>query len=307
MLLKITDHYNKRIFIVETVILCLSLFIFNLLEMLYHDASLRIAISSIIIFTLFLPVTILLLTSKHTGKFKKAAGFIYIFLLISLIPRTIEGIVGKIVSLETSNYYQTFLFGSLILLMITNVIIYLLFMKEKTDNIVEKMACYDRLTDVMNRHNFFATGKYIFEKCQKLNDSLSLLFLDIDFFKSINDYYGHKFGDEVLVRFADMLKKSIRPSDICCRYGGEEFVVLTNVNEDECKSMAVRILSETENICIESQPDFHMTVSIGCVTEIPGTDETLEDFIDKADKVMYKSKQDGRNRITVHKDTPNCI
>jgi diguanylate cyclase (GGDEF)-like protein len=307
MLLKIIGLYGKKVFIVETVIVCTGVFIFNLLEILYHNASLRIGVASIIIFAIFLPVTVLLLTSKQTGKFKKGAGFIYLLLLISLIPRIMEGIAGKIASLGANIYYQTLLFGSLVLLMISNAIIYLLFMKEKTDSIVEKMANYDKLTDVMNRHNFFATGNIMFENYQKRRDGLSLLFLDIDFFKSINDRYGHKFGDEVLVRFANTIKKSIRPSDICCRYGGEEFVVLANVNEDGCKIMADRILSGTENIRIESQPDFRMTTSIGCVTQIPGTDETLEDFIDKADKAMYKAKQDGRNRIVVHKDLPDGV
>jgi diguanylate cyclase (GGDEF)-like protein len=302
MLLKIIGDYNKKIARINSIILVSCVLIFNIFEMMYHNASLRIGIASISIFFIFLPAAISLLLSKQKSNFKKSIGFIFIPLLLALIPRSIEGIRGRLENLGVNVYFQTLLFGSLVLLMILITIVYLLFMKEQSDSIIEKMANYDKLTDVMNRHHFFGAGNEIFVNSRKNKLELSLLFLDIDYFKKINDNYGHQFGDEVLVRFADMIKHTIRPLDICCRYGGEEFIILANVKADVCKTMAERILAETEHIRIDSQPDFHMTTSIGTISAIPHLDETLEDFINKADKAMYIAKQSGRNKIVVSKE-----
>lgn len=302
MLLEIQNNYHKKIAVINAVILVASAVGFTLFEILFHNASLRIGIASIIIFALYFPTAVLLIFSKQKSKFKKSAGFFFIPLLVALIPRSIDGINGRMKNLGVNNYFQTLLFISLVLLMISITIFYLLFMKEKSDSIIEKMANYDTLTDVMNRHYFFSAGNTIFENSRKNKMVVSLLFLDIDFFKKINDTYGHQFGDEVLVRFAETIKKNIRPSDICCRYGGEEFVILAKVNKDVCGTMASRILSETEHLRIGSQPSFHMTTSIGSISSVPQIGETLESFINKADKAMYKAKQTGRNRIVVYQD-----
>ncbi len=302
MLLKIANLNNERVLLIERIALILSIIVFNIVEYIFHDGSLRIGIASCSIFLLNLPSIVLLLTSKQTNKFKQSAGIFYIPLLIATIPRTFEAFIGRIINIGTNNYYQTLLFGSLVLMMISNTIIYLLFLKENMDSVIEKMANYDNLTDTMNRHNFFTVGKMLFDRYRDQGSGLSVLFFDIDFFKKINDRYGHQFGDDVLIRFANTIKNGIRPTDICCRYGGEEFVVLAHTNEDGCRNIANRILIETEKIAFDAFEDFRMTTSIGCTTGIPKQDETLEMFIKRADQALYQAKAEGRNRAVFYRN-----
>lgn len=302
ILLEFANLKCKRILFIQKAALVLSLIVFNLAEFLFHDGALRIGIASCAIFLLNLPPTVLLLTAKETNKFKRSAGIFQIPFLIAIIPRSIEAFLGRIINIGTNNYYQTLLFGSLVLMMISSTIIYLLFLKEKMDSVIEKMANYDNLTDTMNRHNFFTVGKMLFERYREQRIILSVLFLDIDFFKKINDRYGHQFGDDVLIHFANTIKNGIRPTDICCRYGGEEFVVLASTNEEGCRNIANRILIETEKITFDAFKDFRMTTSIGCTTGIPKQNETLEMFINRADKALYQAKANGRNQTVFYQN-----
>ena len=298
IIMEATSLYNRKMNSIGIVILSVSLIVFNTVELLFHDPALRIGMASGIIFLLSLPAAVMLL--KNTDKFKKGVGIFYIPLILALIPRGIESFTGKLTSISANTYYQTIMFGSLILLMISNSIIYLLFIKEKKDGIIEKMAKFDGLTNLMNRNSFFPKGNDFFEKYKKNKRCLSVLFLDVDFFKAVNDNFGHQFGDDVLMKFAKTVKNNIRPSDICCRYGGEEFVILASANEKGCENMSDRILKETEKITFDSKPNFRMTTSIGCVVGIPALGETLDNFIAKADKALYKAKRDGRNRIVFY-------
>lgn len=301
IIMESTNIYNKKMKLFGVILVLFSIILFNTVEFIYQNPSLRICAASGIIFLFFFPSAVLLLT-KSTSKFEKAAGIFYIPLLIALIPRFIEGLTGKITNVVSNTYYQSLVFGSLALLMISNSIIYLLFVKEKKDIIIEKLAKFDSLTNLMNRNNFFFAGNEFFEDRKKHKRCISMLFLDIDFFKKINDSYGHQFGDEVLVKFATTIKNNTRPSDICCRYGGEEFIVLIDTNEEACKNISNRILKETEKISFNNIPDFHITTSIGCLVGVPQPEETLDDFIAKSDKALYKAKRDGRNRIIFYTD-----
>jgi diguanylate cyclase len=130
-----------------------------------------------------------------------------------------------------------------------------------------------------------------------------LLFFDLDDFKNINDNYGHSFGDCVLKNFAMVVSDVIRSFDLFCRYGGEEFILLLS-NTDQQRGMFVgeRIMKNLEQTTFAEKPDFKYTTSIGIYSGIPQRNETVEEYIDKADLAMYLAKKNGKNRIEIYKE-----
>ena len=162
---------------------------------------------------------------------------------------------------------------------------------------IERMAITDGLTGLFNHRNFQEKLTAEFRRLERFSAPLSLLLIDIDFFKKINDTYGHPAGDEVLREVARIIRETIRNVDIPARYGGEEFAaLLPGTNHEGALKMAER-LRETiagKRFCIEGK-ELRMSVSIGAATS-PHDAGTKEELVEKADKALYCAKRDGRNR-----------
>ncbi|WP_166241320.1 sensor domain-containing diguanylate cyclase [Paenibacillus turpanensis] len=154
-------------------------------------------------------------------------------------------------------------------------------------------ATKDPLTGLENRR----TMEMLLQEWIKNQVPFSYIIIDIDHFKSVNDTFGHQKGDEVLKFLADKLKELTRAEDICCRFGGEEFVILSpQANSSESYRMAERLRLEMENtVCPIGKS---ITVSIG-IASSPKDGLVLPEIKDKADQALYSSKNNGRNQVTV--------
>ena len=159
----------------------------------------------------------------------------------------------------------------------------------------EHQATHDMLTGVSNRRAIFDVLQAEFTRSERYQHPFSLLMLDLDKFKSVNDQYGHQVGDLVLQRFTRSVSASIRPHDVLGRTGGEEFmVVLPETGAHSAASIAQRILE-----MVRSQADAHLpvsTVSIG-LTEWQPTDHSVDAMIERADRALYVAKDKGRNQV----------
>jgi diguanylate cyclase len=163
----------------------------------------------------------------------------------------------------------------------------------------------DGLTGVYNRQAFDDTLKDLMVRSRVMNSDLSLLMLDLDDFKKINDTYGHLIGDRVLVAFSQKCRKSIRGDDVLARYGGEEFAIILpganlknalNKGRQICDAIAsARYATDSEN----SDDYLSVTVSIGVTACM--RDDTAEAMISRADKALYKAKRNGKNRAVANK------
>jgi methyl-accepting chemotaxis protein len=165
------------------------------------------------------------------------------------------------------------------------------------------MTVIDQLTGISNRRFFDGSMKKIIRSLSRTGGKLSLLMIDIDFFKNYNDTYGHDMGDKCLKEVAAILSRSIiREDDFVARYGGEEFVVvLPNTKESGALLLAERVLKNIRNYSIphtNSDAASFVTVSIGVTTGIVKYSQNASDFVKHADAGLYKSKQNGRNQYT---------
>jgi len=165
---------------------------------------------------------------------------------------------------------------------------------------LERLAATDPLTGCYNRRYFFDSGERELVRAKRYNTSTSILMMDIDRFKKINDTYGHAVGDEILKGFVKICKGILRSHDVLGRIGGEEFaVLLPHTGADEALIAAERLrLSVEQNRIANNNGGINLTVSIGvaCVKEESGT---VECILKKADHALYEAKREGRNRVKI--------
>jgi diguanylate cyclase (GGDEF)-like protein len=162
---------------------------------------------------------------------------------------------------------------------------------------IEREARTDEMTGLYNRRHMYEYMQLALQQVRRKQRPLSLLVIDIDNFKLVNDKYGHQFGDEVLVQVAQTMRHSLRNHDSIARWGGEEFLVLLTDTENEAaKAVAEKLRSTIEALPIQHNDEsIRMTVSIGLHTANP--EESLNAMLSRADENLYTAKNNGRNQI----------
>ncbi len=168
--------------------------------------------------------------------------------------------------------------------------------KERQD-LLERWATTDPLTELLNRRHFYELSDRELDRSHRLKSPLSFVMLDIDFFKKVNDQFGHLVGDTVLIILAKLLKEHLRSVDLCCRYGGEEFVIcLPDTNREGARDVAerIRIAVSQESILASEDSELFISVSLGVATGLEN--EKVEAILKRADVALYKAKDAGRNQ-----------
>lgn len=251
---------------------------------------------------IFLPVWIdFTIMTAYIATTKKNALIISLYALIALI------------ALRLSGYYTINAFSFMTLLMsfiafsILGLLISIQLDKYNKENIIqskklEKLALIDELTDIFNRRAFYKIGQKILMQSKRENKPLSLIMMDIDYFKHINDTYGHKAGDTVLKEFVNEIKSIIRQNDLFSRIGGEEFVILLyDADHKSLEKIANKILNKIRNHTFNISQDktINITVSLGVYT-VQNNEENIQQALINADKALYVAKKTGRNRVVYY-------
>ena len=168
---------------------------------------------------------------------------------------------------------------------------------------LESLSSQDGLTGIPNRRNFDKFIKVNWKNSFREQQPLSLIMIDIDYFKVYNDNYGHLHGDYCLILVAKTLVSNIkRPIDLVARYGGEEFIaILPNTDKEGALFVAERMRKSIEKLAIKHEHSSVadcVTISLGVADIIPKPSDSIADFIHSVDNALYLAKQEGRNRVS---------
>lgn len=251
--------------------------------------------NSILLFTTFYLIYITQKNSTNKSGFYYYTSIGFTFLFFGLFVTTLNHIYiydHHIVKIATR---LLFVFGySLLAIGVTKWVKY----NELRHDELSLQANTDELTGILNRRSFSSFLKFELNKAKKSATSFSLIILDIDFFKSVNDNHGHLFGDEVLKNLAFLMNKSFRSGDKICRWGGEEFaILLPNTSLANAQTVAEKIRKIVAN-----QPFSHdgtiinYTISLG-ISESLNSDQNIESVISRADEALYEAKNNNRNCV----------
>jgi diguanylate cyclase (GGDEF)-like protein len=176
---------------------------------------------------------------------------------------------------------------------------FLLLHKDRADAEARRLATIDPLTGAYNRTTFHEIAERELSRARRQGQPLSIVMLDIDHFRAINEKHGHRLGDEVLRKFADLVRSALRKEDMLVRYGGEEFLVmLPDVPGPGAVVVAGRIRRYVANEPIEVGAErFAVTVSLGVAARLDEGPESIDTLLDRADSALALAKERGRNRV----------
>ena len=289
LLFFIMKHYPNKFFItqkitfilISLVLLAITYFTGNIIVLVWLSFLIMVvSVTSDKIFLLFL--SLFIFVSMVIIEFfyppLQAPLFIKLVILVSFVAFSILGFL-------ISQQLEKFAYEN-----------------EAQRALLEKMTLIDFLTETYNRRAFFKLANTIISEAIRNNQKLGIIMLDIDHFKKINDTYGHHIGDIVLRDFSLMIKNNIRESDLFARIGGEEFVILTKVNDiEQLYNIAEKLLYLTRSLTIRKDDTvLKITISIGGYIFNP-LEESLESALHKADMALYKAKEE-RNTFVIFPD-----
>jgi diguanylate cyclase (GGDEF)-like protein/PAS domain S-box-containing protein len=172
--------------------------------------------------------------------------------------------------------------------------------RKRVEEEINRLATYDSLTGLYNRGSIMLKLNEQVKHTRRYKDVFSLIMLDIDYFKKVNDHYGHLIGDDVLKRIADIIRQNIRDVDSLGRFGGEEFIViLPKTDLPSCKIIAERLRQAVESAEMKdgANHSFKVTISLGLSGYEESDDESS--LLSRADTALYKAKENGRNRVEI--------
>lgn len=175
---------------------------------------------------------------------------------------------------------------------------------EQQNRELERLATVDKLTQLLNRHKIDEVIEAEIERAKRYHTPLALVMVDIDFFKDINDTFGHRSGDFVLSELALLMRNSIRRSDVIGRWGGEEFLILMPASTlESARRLAEKLRKKIRTHVFDRAG--HITCSFG-IAEYKSNSSAAE-FIESADNALYHAKQNGRNRVELEKSQQNQV
>ncbi len=223
-----------------------------------------------------------------------AVSFLARALIALVAPEEVNSLLGP-----SMIQAMTFLFAIVAILM--GSVGFMLLFKEQAEDTAQREAATDPLTGIFNRRMLHELGAKEIARSRRSHVPLSILMLDLDHFKKVNDKYGHAAGDEVLRRFVDVTNICLRREDILVRYGGEEFcVLLPEVSDVHAEAMAERIRYAIAHATFKYRDQtIPVTVSVGIASLRTDAEESLEALLQRADEALYAAKNAGRNRVVV--------
>lgn len=293
--------YWRAVLIFIGLTFCQSVW-FNII---HPDFQVRAIVNSFLFFFIFLLCARVLLvkteTSLRVSHWFTGTAFAILAVLMAARGTMILLSPDEVIGLQVNTPINTlpFIVGCLLQFCISFGLLLMLNHRLIAD--VYHMASRDALTGALNRRRIEEDAVRLRARCMRTGESLAIMMIDMDYFKSINDRYGHPAGDKVLCALAEIAQKSIRPDDYFARFGGEEFcMLLTATTESEAYELAERLRQAFEGFTLTlGKEHINVTVSIG-VADSSHVGLEFEDLVTAADQALYRAKQKGRNQVITY-------
>ncbi|SHJ57685.1 GGDEF domain-containing protein [Propionispora hippei] len=272
---------------------------FTLLYLAGATMGVRVFVSAMILAIYSLVAAAGLFFRSDATKLRKILALFFVALAAYQVLRALDAWPrGEHYVLFATSSSQAISFVSLYIHMLISTMAYLLVSREVIDIKLKEAATKDYLTGIYNRRQFIQLAEKLVSLMIRQQKPVTVFMIDFDYFKTINDTYGHAVGDNVLVQFSRGTEAIIRQEDLFGRYGGEEFIVFSpNTSTAETLMIGQRI-REVCAISSNNNPDIPKhTVSIGTATMIPETYADLEYLIRQADQALFQAKRNGRDQI----------
>lgn len=265
----------------------------------YNTEGLRITVSSFSIAVFLIPPVLRMVTAPQKSMLRLVIGYMYLIISLGLLVRSILPWIPLVpVSMFDPGLYQNLSFLTLYLIMMLGNTGFVLLSKEHADHVLLKLASFDDLTGALNRRTFAIEAKKILNQADRKKIPVSFILLDIDFFKQINDCYGHDAGDRVLEDIALIIRSNLDELSLFGRFGGDEFAIMlpdTDVEKGNAIAELIRQAVEAREIRYGLHAN---TISIGIVTAFPERNVPLEELYTSSDQALYQAKQLGRNCVS---------
>lgn len=283
-----------------SILFGVSIVVVVFIYMFFQEEQLKliIAVTSLAgILIIVYPAYILYVKVKETSL-QKIMGLLYFVVMLTLAGRVLEPLYSLLGfnSQVVQALYVCFYLGIYLLMFLGTAGIMLLYREESFAEL-EHVAAYDELTGILNRRSFVQRARPLIAATAMKKISYSFMLLDVDFFKSINDTYGHHTGDLVLRDLASKIEGQLGNGDLFGRFGGEEFAVLLHRANESCSNViAERMRTAVMTAVINGVP-LHYTISIGVITVESGERLSLNTLYKLSDTALYQAKKKGRNTV----------
>lgn len=288
--------YNRQVKRRYIAFTLFSIIGFNLLVFLDSTEDARIAFASFCTGMLLVYPVYRMITGSYTSKLKRLMGYLYVIVVIGLFGRALLTLfTDQSMGFFTPSVYQALSFLSLYLIMILENTGFILLYKEQADERLIRMAAYDDLTATLNRRTFIEQAEGVLTQLSRSKSAVSFILFDIDYYKTINDTYGHIAGDRLLAGMSALIQEKLKDVGLVGRFGGDEFaILLPGMNEEESDAAAEELRQSVEDMQLPSIP-VHVTISMGIVTLNKCFEPSVNKLYKWSDNALYEAKHRGRN------------
>lgn len=289
---------SRCTYVTSGFMLLLGISVFNIVEGVFPDASIRVFSASMCVFGVLIVPCLTMLCRKSDSSFQRVVGICYACFVSLLIPRAIYALTHSI-DVHSSFFAQTLTYLFMDILMVFSLLAYMLLGKEHAEQHITMLSRTDMLTGLSNRPNFFEAGAVLFKEHRGRGEKMGAVLVDIVGLKRINEAYGQGFGDQVLTRIASIIRGQMRECDLAARHGAGEFVILQPRSErDLLEQLALKLQTGIEDSFFAQHAEFRLKVDVGVFHGQPGESaRSLEDFVNMASHNMRERRHANSARL----------
>lgn len=271
---------------------------FAVVALFFNQPNLRVASTSVWVMLFVIYPGYRLTAGKERSPLQKILGSMFyaisaVMLVRSFAALILEPDMGPL----TANPAQYLYYLGMFLLLIGGIAAFIMLSNEHSYQKLKRIATYDSLTGILSRRAFLLEAELKLAMAARKRESLSLLLLDLDHFKKVNDTYGHDKGDKVLQDFAITIESCLGNGDLFGRVGGEEFAVMLYGQDVQSSSRMAEELREAVKESLADGLSCGCTVSIGIITVLPDLQTSLNTLYRLSDRALYQAKRSGRDRV----------